>query len=85
MTESVIITGSDLAVEHKPAAGQSRRQRPELLPIPDGPTRGMTPQQAMSANPFWSVEANEAAESNPDRLRPKDLAKIWRKHRIEKP
>lgn len=89
MTERVIITGRDLDIEH-PAADDrpnpKRRRPPEYVAPPqtDGPDLGELIDLLQVVNPYWTPEANEDAELNPDGLDGKRLAKRWRKHRIDR-
>ena len=81
MSERVVIEGDNLTVEREhldQASDPKGRRRPESEPssralrsmddLPDG-------------NPYWSDEANQAAEENPDGLNGKQLAEQWRDHR----
>lgn len=84
-TETVIITGRDIEVDHRADdTPDPKRRRPPTLPPPTVET-GDTLRLAQLANPYWSDEANDYADLNPDGLRPKQLAHQWRKHRIETP
>lgn len=86
MTETVIITGRDLGVEHqadddRPAAGQPIRPRPAPY-TPPADTGQNLKLFIGQPNLYWADEANEWAEAHPE-VRPKDAARKWRKHRIE--
>lgn len=82
MADTVIITGSDIEVDHQ-TEGQPdpKRRRPKAYNPPA--VQGRDLKTFIGAdNPHWTTEANEAAE-NSDRKR-NHLAKDWRHHRIEK-
>ena len=83
MTERITITGSDLKIDHtRPEAGTPIRPRP--APYQQPATTGRDLKLFVGGpNPYWTAEANEAAENSKEN--PKTLAKRWRKHRIENP
>lgn len=84
MTESVIITGRDLAIEHNGDEAQPdpKRKRPDRFASSVVPADFRTMQQIVDAgNPSWSDEANDAADASD--LSPKRLARLWAGHQIE--
>lgn len=80
MTETVIITGQNLDVDHQAETkpNPKRKRPPEYTPPPAG--RDIA--ELVGTNPFWSAEANDYADTHPQE-RPKDLAHKLRHHRIE--
>ncbi len=84
MTDTVIITGRDIEVDHQ-AHGQPdpKRRRPVAYNPPESTVDlGDTIVAAGHCNPHWSDEANDYADAHPE-LRPKDLAYKFRHYRIE--
>lgn len=85
-TETVIITGSNLNVDHQADAVPNeplRRRPPEYVPtVATGVDLLELISLSAHTNPYWTPEANAAADGSNEQ--PKRLAKRWRKHRIEK-
>lgn len=82
--KSVIITGRDLAIEHRPDRANPKRRRPAeyVAPPPSDVDVLALIDDLARTNPYWTPEANEWAEAHPE-VRPVDAARKWRKHRIE--
>jgi hypothetical protein len=83
MTERVVIEGHDLAVTTDTAPDPKRRRPPAYTPAKVKLTDRTIKWMANDPNPYWTDEANKAAEENPDGLRPIDIAKRYRHHRIK--
>ena len=83
MTETVIITGEQLTIDHtKPdAKPDPKRRRPPAYNPPEATAN--IQETIAQGNPFWSAEANQAAESNVEGLSPLKLARKWKHYRIE--
>ncbi len=84
MVEQLIITGTDLAIEHHGTTTviEAEPEQPELLPAPKTTLDlGAVIEAAAIDNPYWSDEANDAADNRPPGVRPVDVAKRYRKHR----
>lgn len=84
MTESVIIHGRDLTVEHNdaPAAGEPIRRRPGPVPSTVTAPSKVNTHTIGLTNPFWSDEANRAAENRPEGVTLRDVARQYKNHRI---
>ena len=84
MTERVVIEGAGLAVTIDDAPDPKRKRPPTYrAPAPTGRDLLATISALTRHNPYWTDEANRAAETNPDGLTPKQLARIWAGHRID--
>lgn len=94
MTESVIVTGSDLTVVRDGQvldrdelvadlhADPKRKRRPDYVaPPPSDIDLGALIEALGRHNPWWSDEANADAEAHPE-IRPKDMARKWCGHQI---
>lgn len=81
MTERVTIEGSGLTVEVDQGQPDPKRRRPSDYTPPTGAHRSLT--DLSESNPYWTDEANQAAEESPDGLTPKQLAKQYRHCRIK--
>lgn len=86
MSESVIITGRDLHVDHQAEQPNPKRRRPPeyIPPAPAGTDLVAALRMACHHNPYWSAEANDYADAHSDE-RPVDLARRFADHRIEIP
>lgn len=82
MAETVIITGSNLDVEHQTEAQPDPKRRRPAEYLPATPALVDLGELIASGNPYWSADANADAEANPQ-MRPKALARKWAAHRIE--
>ncbi len=86
MTESVIVTGRDLVVEQttdQPEAGMPIRPRPGPVPSTVTKPSAINSETVRYVNPFWSAEANTAADQRAEGVTPRDIARKFKNHRIE--
>ena len=86
MTETVIVRGRDLDIEHQQAEpNEPLRRRPApYVPEPGDVDLAVTIKNAALENPHWTAEANDYADRHPE-LRRVDIARTYRHHRIETP
>lgn len=79
MTDRVVIEGPSLTVTHDQA--DPKRKRPPRFAPSEIPADYLSLEDLIGAgNPFWSDEANDAADASD--LPPRVLAEQWAGHRI---
>lgn len=81
MTETVTITGDNLAVAHDQAQPDPKRIRPARF-APSVVDKNYRPlEKLIGHNPYWTDAANNAADTSSES--PAVLARRWAAHRIE--
>lgn len=81
MTDRITIEGQDLTITHDQANRDPKRKRPErFAPSPVSADYRSIEDLISTGNPFWSDEANDAADAST--LPPKVLAKQWAGRRV---
>lgn len=81
---SVTITGDDLRITTAGTTHDTPEPAPTLVPaVPVVSNLGAVIEACQRPNPYWSEAANLAAETRPPGVRPVDIARQYKNHRIE--